>query len=147
MDLTSFFATVDLIVSWGVVVYSGLIVLDVLAQGLGRANGFSLKVRNITPMAIILLFVAKAILLPLSLGEIGVNTLLATGVLAVGIVLFTRNYVGAGVVKLFAASLLYLGPGYLSNTFGVSAAIMLGGFLVVTIVLKIMHKIIESHKG
>ncbi len=92
------------------------------------------KIPNWVSAALLLLFIPVAILLPLEahwLSHVGAGF----SVLAVGIVLFVRGWLGAGDVKLMAAVALWAGFGLLAE-FIVAGALAGGAFALVLLILR-----------
>jgi prepilin peptidase CpaA len=93
------------------------------------------KIPNWVSAALLLLFVPAAVWLPLEahwLSHVGA----ALSVLAVGVVLFLRGWLGAGDVKLMAAVALWAGFAYLAQ-FVVAVALAGGAFALVLLVLRL----------
>jgi prepilin peptidase CpaA len=94
------------------------------------------KIPNWVSVALLLLFVPAAIWLPLGahwLSHVGA----ALSVLAAGILLFLRGWLGAGDVKLMAAVALWTGFAYLAQ-FVVFVALAGGALALVLLVLRLV---------
>ncbi|EGF91883.1 type IV leader peptidase family protein [Asticcacaulis biprosthecium C19] len=78
-------------------------------------------------------FFPAALLLGLSLGDIGIHTAVAAGGLVLGMVLFALRFMGGGDAKLIAATALWLGlDGFIALLFYTALA---GGALTLGIVI------------
>ena len=84
-------------------------------------------------------FAAVATLFPTS-GGVGGNVVLALGMLVLGLILFARWGVGGGVVKLFVAASLWIGP---NDVFVACAGIMLVGGALWTLLLQAVRSKVE----
>jgi prepilin peptidase CpaA len=85
---------------------------------------------NAVPLIIAIAYVAAAPAFPLPLAAGGLLT--GLGVLALGLVLFTRGWMGGGDVKLFAALALWAGPSQISSLLIVTClgALALAGLML-----------------
>lgn len=101
---------------------------------LAAANDIArLKIPNWISVALVLSFFPVAALARFSMGEVGMHAATGFGGLALGFVLFTRNWLGAGDAKLFAAIALWMGwPG--TGEFAIVTA-LIGGALALSLLL------------
>ena len=86
----------------------------------GTMDLFTMTIPNRLSLLLAATFFLVAPFAGLGLADMAVHTLTCLGVLAVGIVLFSRGWVGGGDAKIFAAASLWIGLS------------MLGQFVVLT---------------
>jgi prepilin peptidase CpaA len=90
-----------------------LIILTIFPGAMALAavtDLFTLTVPNRLVLALAALFFLAAPVAGLGLHDIGIHVALALAALGLGFVLFSLGVVGGGDAKLFAASLLWIGP-------------------------------------
>lgn len=103
-----------------------LILFPALVIWAGIRDVTSYTIPNWISATLALAFVPIALMLGLSLGQIGLAGLVAFAVLFVGIVLFALRWIGGGDAKLLAACALWLGPSALLM-FLLTTALLGGG--------------------
>lgn len=93
---------------------TALAILPPLALVAAASDAARLKIPNAVSAALALLFFPAALAAGLDGAAIALHAGMGFGALALGFLLFTRNWVGAGDAKLFAALALWMGfPGTL----------------------------------
>ena len=112
-----------------------LILFPALVIWAGVKDATSYTIPNWISATLALAFVPLAILLGLSLGQIGLSVLVAFAVLLVGILLFALRWIGGGDAKLLAACSLWLGPSVLM-IFLLTTALIGGGLALGLLALR-----------
>jgi prepilin peptidase CpaA len=112
-----------------------LILFPALVIWAGIRDATSYTIPNWISATLALAFVPIALLLGLSLGQIGLAVLVAFAVLFVGIVLFALRWIGGGDAKLLAACALWLGPTALMM-FLLTTALLGGGLALGLLALR-----------
>jgi len=112
-----------------------LILFPALVIWAGIKDATSYTIPNWISATLALAFVSVALLLGLSLGQIGLAVLVAFAVLFVGIVLFALRWIGGGDAKLLAACALWLGPTALMM-FLLTTALLGGGLALGLLALR-----------
>lgn len=103
-----------------------LMLFPALVIWAGIKDATSYTIPNWISATLALAFAPLAILMGLSLDQIGLALLIALAVLIVGIILFALRLIGGGDAKLLAACALWLGPSVLMM-FLVTTALIGGG--------------------
>ena len=112
-----------------------LILFPALVIWAGIKDATSYTIPNWISATLALAFVPVALLLGLSLGQIGLAVLVAFSVLLVGIILFALRWIGGGDAKLLAACALWLGPTALMM-FLLTTALLGGGLALGLLALR-----------
>jgi prepilin peptidase CpaA len=115
---------------------SAFLVMMVLPLLLALAAGWDLAsytIPNMLSAAIILLFLAFALVAGLSGAQLGTHLAAGLVALAAGFAMFAAGFIGGGDAKLFAATALWFGFGDLISYALVAA--LLGGLLTVTLLV------------
>ena len=115
---------------------SGFLVMMVLPLLLALAAGWDLAsytIPNLLSAAIILLFLAFALVAGLSGAQLGAHLAAGLVALAAGFAVFAAGFIGGGDAKLFAATALWFGFGDLLS-YAVVAA-LLGGALTIALLI------------
>ncbi|MEY4248462.1 MAG: hypothetical protein RJA87_95 [Pseudomonadota bacterium] len=112
-----------------------LMLFPALVIWAGIKDATSYTIPNWISATLALAFAPLAILLGLSLDQIGLALLVALAVLIVGIMLFALRLIGGGDAKLLAACALWLGPSVLMM-FLVTTALIGGGLALGLIALR-----------
>ncbi len=101
----------------------------------GIRDATSYTIPNWISVTLALAFAPLAVLLGLSLSQIGLSVLVALAVLFVGILLFALRWIGGGDAKLLAACGLWLGPSVLMP-FLLTTALLGGGLALGLLALR-----------
>ncbi len=117
------------------VIKLSLMLFPALVIWAGVKDVTSYTIPNWISATLALAFVPLAILLGLSLGQIGLSVLVAFAVLLVGILLFALRWIGGGDAKLLAACSLWLGPSALL-IFLLTTALLGGGLALGLLALR-----------
>jgi prepilin peptidase CpaA len=112
-----------------------LMLFPALVIWAGIKDATSYTIPNWISATLALAFVPLAILLGLSLSQIGLALLVAFAVLLVGILLFALRWIGGGDAKLLAACALWLGPSALL-IFLLTTALIGGGLALGLLALR-----------
>lgn len=88
------------------------------------SDALTFRIPNLIPGAMVVLFAANAVAMPMPLDAIGIHAAVFAATLVLGMVLFAFNIIGGGDAKFFAACGLWIG---LSGLGGFLLAFSLAG--------------------